>query len=337
MTTFRDIMTIIAAGDTLNADEMGAAMDLILEGKTSEIALAGFLMGLRARGETPTEIAAAARAMRARAIPVEAPEDAIDTCGTGGDGADTYNISTAAALITAGCGVPVAKHGNKAASSKSGSSDVLKALGVNLAAETPTIGKAIREANIGFLFAAYHHKAVGAAASVRQSLGVRTIFNLLGPLSNPAGARRQVIGVFDPAFMRPLAEALRDLGAKRVWIVHGADGLDELTTTDVTHVVALDEGSITDFTVAPEDAGLSRSSLADLKGGDPDENAAALRALLDGAPGAYRDIAILNAAAALIVADKARDLADGAAQAAHAIDTGAAQAALSKLVAITNE
>lgn len=336
MSDLRPALKAIAEGRALTADETRAAFDTLLSGAASEIEIAAFLMGLRARGETPVEIAAAAQAMRARAIRVDAPAGAVDLCGTGGDGADTVNISTAASLIAAGAGAHVAKHGNKAASSRSGSSDVLAALGVNLHAREDQIARAIREAGVGFMFAAYHHGAVKAVAPVRQALGVRTIFNLLGPLSNPAGARHQLIGVFDPAYLVPLAEALKSLGAERAWIVHGNDGLDEITTTDKTHVAELHQGRIRTFEITPEDAGIARAHPRDLKGGTPAENADALRAVLDGQKGAYRDIAIFNAAGALIVAGLAENLEDGVRRAAHAIDSGAARHALQRLVDISN-
>ena len=337
MSAFRPFLAALAAGRPLPAADMRAAIDLLLDGAASDIEIAAFLMGLRARGETPAEIAAAAEAMRARAIRVDAPEDAVDTCGTGGDGANTYNISTAAALIAAGAGARVAKHGNKAASSRSGSSDVLERLGVNLGAPPAATSRAIREAGVGFMFAAYHHGAVKAVAPVRQALGVRTLFNFLGPLSNPAGARRQVMGVFDERFLTPLAEALRELRAHRAWVVHGRDGLDELTTTGPSYVAELKDGDIRRFEIAPEEAGLPRARPEDLKGGDPAENADALKRLLEGETGAYRDIAVLNAAAALVVADRAADLREGARLAEKAIDEGKALASLESLVRISNE
>ncbi|MGF1543742.1 MAG: anthranilate phosphoribosyltransferase [Parvularculaceae bacterium] len=331
----RDALAALADGRALSPDEMTAAVGALLDGAASDAEIAGFLMGLRARGETAPEIAAAARAMRARATPVDAPEDVVDTCGTGGDGAGTLNISTAAALIAAGAGARVAKHGNRASSSKSGSSDVLAALGVDMDAGPERAARAIREAGSGYMPAVLHHRATARVGAARRALGVRTIFNFLGPLTNPAGARRQLLGVFDASYVRPVAEALAELGATRAWVVHGSDGLDELTIAGPSRVASLKDGSIEEFEVAPEDAGLSRSPLEAVRGGAPAENAAALRALLDGAPGAYRDIAVLNAAAALIVADRAGDLRDGAAQAARAIDDGSARRALERLIAIS--
>ncbi|MEO1015662.1 MAG: anthranilate phosphoribosyltransferase [Pseudomonadota bacterium] len=335
--TLRPFLRKIAGGERLNAAEMRAAIDVIFDGAASDAEIAGFLMGLAARDETPEEIAAAAEAMRARAVRVDAPEDIVDTCGTGGDGAGTFNISTAAALIAAGAGAKVAKHGNKAASSKSGSSDVLRALGVNLEASPAQVSAAIAEAGVGFIFAARHHQATARAAAARQALGVRTLFNLLGPLTNPAGATRQLLGVYAPRLVPSMAEALKRLGASRAWVVHGADGLDELTTTAETHVAELKNGAITTFAVTPEEAGLPRAAAEDLAGGAPEANADALKRLLAGEQGPYRDIAVLNAAAALIVADLAGDLKEGAERAAAAIDDGSAKAALDRLVTISND
>ena len=336
MSDFTPFLALAVSGDPLSGNDMACAMDAMLSGAASDIEIAGFLSALRTRGETVEEIAAAALALREKALHVEAPDDAIDTCGTGGDGAGTFNISTAAALILAGCGVPVAKHGNKAASSKSGSSEVLVALGVQLDIPPAQISRCINDAKIGFMFAALHHKAVGHAATARKALGVRTIFNVLGPLSNPAGARRQLMGVFARDLLRPIAEVMPRLGVEAAWVVHGSDGLDELTITGPTFVAALKDGAVREFEVVPEDAGLKRASLADLKGGDPTENAAALRRMLDGEPGAYRDIAVLNAAAALVVAEKAPDLMTAGLLAEAAIDNGAAKHALAKLVEISN-
>ncbi|MEE2691584.1 MAG: anthranilate phosphoribosyltransferase [Pseudomonadota bacterium] len=336
MSAFRPYLAKAAGGQMLAREEMRAAIGLLLEGAASDVETAGFLMALRARGETAEEIAAAAEAMRERALKVEAPADAIDTCGTGGDGADTFNISTAVALVAAGAGARVAKHGNKSASSKSGSSEVLEALGVRLAAEPGVIAREIAEAGVGFMFAAYHHRAVANVAGVRKALGVRTLFNVLGPLSNPAGARRQVMGVFSQDLVEPIAGALLALGAERAWVVHGADGLDELTTTGPSFVAEVAGGEVRAFIVNPADAGLPVSTKEALKGGGPGENAAAIRRLLDGEASAFRDIVVLNAAAALIVAGLAADLGEGAVLAARSIDGGAAANALARLVAISN-
>ena len=325
------------SGATLTRSEMREAMDALLKGAIADDEIERFLRALKARGETVDEIVAAAEAMRARAVCVSAPVDAIDTCGTGGDGADTFNISTAAALVVAGCGVPVAKHGNKSASSRSGSSEVLERLGVNLNATPETISRCINEAKIGFMFAAYHHRAVGHVAAVRKRIGARTIFNALGPLANPAGAKRQLMGVYDRALVEPLAHALRELGSTRAMIVHGGDGLDELTTTGPSFVSELKDGAVLSYQINPADAGFEHAETSALKGGEPEENAAALMQLLEGKMGAYRDITALNAAAALMIADRARDLKEGAALAAQSIDHGHAMDALSRLVRISNE
>ncbi|MCB1418194.1 MAG: anthranilate phosphoribosyltransferase, partial [Notoacmeibacter sp.] len=268
-------------------------------------------------------------------LPVDAPADAIDIVGTGGDASGTYNVSTCAAFVTAGCGVPVAKHGNRALSSKSGAADVLMALGVNIEVGPDVISRCIREAGVGFMFAPAHHSAMRFVGPSRVELGTRTIFNILGPLSNPAGVKKQLIGVFSPRWLTAIAEVLRDLGSENLWVVHG-DGLDELTTTGTTQVVSLASGSITSFDVTPEAAGLPRATMANLKGGDGAHNAAALRAVLEGEPSAYRDIALLNSGASLVVAGKAGDIREGVEIAARSIDTGAALAALERLVAVSN-
>lgn len=337
MTDFLPLLAAAESGHPLTRRQMQDAMELLLDDKVSEHDVAAFLIALRERGETVDEIIAAATAMRSKALQIKAPAGAIDTCGTGGDGANTFNISTAVALVVAGCGVPVAKHGNRSASSRSGSSDVIAALGVNLNAPPQTIERCIAEANVGFMFAAYHHRAVAHVAAVRRKLGVRTIFNILGPLANPASARRQLLGVFDRKFTTPVAEALGALGAERAWVVCGGDGLDELTTTGVSFVSETRNNAVRNFTVTPEDAGLPRAILADLKGGDPEENASALKRLLAGETGPYRDIALLNAAAALIISGKAATLIEGARLAALSIDEGRAQTALNRLVIISNE
>jgi len=308
-----------------------------MEGQASQAQTAAFLMALRVRTEQVEEIAGAAQAMRAKATRVRAPAGAVDTCGTGGDGLGTVNVSTATALVVAGCGVPVAKHGNRAVSSKSGSSDVLDALGVNVAAPVAAVEQAMRVAGVGFLLATVYHPAMRHVGPVRADLGLRTVFNLLGPLANPAGVRRQVIGVFADRWLEPLARVLHELESEHAWIVHGADGMDELTTTGATHVAELKGGQVRTFTVTPEDAGLSRTTPAELVGGDAAANAASIRDLLDGKRGPYRDIVVLNAAAALIVAQRADSLEEGAAQAARSIDTGAAGAALDRLVECTQE
>ena len=333
---FKDYLNRAATGKAFSRKEMLGAMKILLAGEASDVEIAGFLMALRARGETIEELAAGVEAMREVAVAVDAPPDAIDTCGTGGDGADTFNISTAVALVAAGAGAPVAKHGSTAASSRSGSAEVLRELGVKLEIEPDLIARCIKEAGVGFMFAALHHSAVKNVASARRALGVRTLFNLLGPLSNPARAKRQLMGVYAKDLLPVMAEAMRELGVERAWIVHGSDGLDELTTTGSSYVCELLNGEIRQFEVTPEDAGLPRAKIADLKGGDPSENAAAITALLNGEPGAFRDIAVLNASAALIIADKADNIEKGARLAEAAIDSGAAKTALSGLVEISN-
>lgn len=336
MDEFRPYVGAVARGAPLSTPEARSAFSLILEGRATPAQLGAFLMGLRMRGETVDEIIGATQAMRAAMLPVEAPPDAVDIVGTGGDGAGTYNISTLAAIIAAACGAPVAKHGGKAASSRSGASDVLGALGVRVGVDPAAASACLRETGLCFMAGPTHHPALRHAAPVRAELGVRTIFNLLGPLSNPAGVVRQTIGVYSRDWLEPLACALRSLGARRVWLLHGADGLDEATTTTITHVAALENGDIRTFDIAPEDAGLPRAIPEALVGGDPQHNAAALRAVLAGANNAYRDIAVLNAAIALVVAERASDLREGARAAQEALDSGAAAAKLDALVAVSN-
>ncbi len=332
----KPVLNKVAAGEALSADEAEAAFGIIMSGEATPAQIAGLLMALRVRGETVGEITGAVRTMRAKMDTIKAPDGAMDVVGTGGDASGTYNVSTGAAFVVAGAGVPVAKHGNRALSSKSGAADVLSSLGVNLDAEFPVIEKAMAEAGIGFLMAPRHHSAMRFVGPVRVEMGVRTIFNILGPLSNPAGVKRQFTGVFSKQWLRPMAETLANLGCEAAWIVHGSDGLDEMTTTGPTYVCALENGKITEFEVTPDDAGLPVATPEELKGGDPEVNAEAIRELLSGTPSAYRDIVLLNAAASLIVAGKAGDLKEGVAMAAKSIDEGHARAALDKLVAITN-
>jgi anthranilate phosphoribosyltransferase len=324
----KGLLGLAAAGQALTGEQAEEAFDIIMSGNATAAQIGGFLMALRVRGETVDEITGAARAMRAKMLTIEAPPGAIDTCGTGGDAAGTLNISTACQFVVAGCGVPVAKHGNKALSSKCGAADVLAALGVNLDAEMPLVERALAEAGTCFLMAPRHHSAMRHVGPTRVELGTRTIFNLLGPLSNPARVKRQVIGVFSPDWVEPLAQVLKGLGHEHAWVLHGAGGLDELSTTGTSLVAELK--------VTPQDAGLPEANLGDLKGGDAETNAAALRALLDGAPGAYRDVVLFGSAAALIVAGKAETLREGVTIAAEAVDSGRARAALDKLVAVTN-
>lgn len=332
----KPILNKVADGTALSADEAEAAFGVIMSGDATPAQIAGFLMALRVRGETVDEITGAVRTMRAKMTPVTAPDGAMDIVGTGGDGSGSYNVSTGTAFVVAGAGVPIAKHGNRALSSKSGAADVLSSLGVNLDADFPVIEKAMADAGIGFLMAPRHHSAMRFVGPVRVEMGVRTVFNILGPMSNPASVKRQFTGVFSRAWLRPMAETLANMGCEAAWVVHGSDGMDEMTTTGVTHVVALEDGKIREFDVTPGDAGLPTVEAEALKGGDPDYNAQAIRDLLSGAKGPYRDIVLLNAAASLIVAGKAASLTEGAAIAAKSIDEGAAKNALDRLVAITN-
>ena len=326
----------IASGRDLTGEEMRGTMNVIMSGGATPSQLGAFLMGMRVKGETVVEIAAAVSIMRERMVQVEAPANAVDIVGTGGDGAGTLNISTASAIVVASTGVPVAKHGNRALSSKSGAAEVLQALGVKIDLTPEQISRSIAEIGLGFMFAPAHHPAMKHAGPTRQELGTRTMFNLLGPQSNPAGVHRYVLGVYAEEWVEPVAAALLANRAVKAWVVHGSDGLDEITITGPTHIASIAGGSLTTFTIAPEDAGLSRAAPEDIKGGDPQHNAAALTALLDGARSAYRDIVLLNSAAALIVADKVETLKDGAALAAQAIDSGQARETLKKLVAVSN-
>lgn len=320
----------LAAGETLTADQAEAAFDIIMSGEATPAQIGALLMAMRIRGETVLEITGAVRAMRARMTAIEAPSGAIDVCGTGGDGAGTLNVSSAVTFVVAGCGVPVAKHGNRALSSRTGGADVLTALGVNVDAPMESLSSILAEAGCVFLFAPRHHPSMRHAAGPRVELGTRTIFNLLGPLANPARVKRQLTGVFDVKWARPMAETLGELGSERVWLVHG-EGLDELTVAGENSVVELRGGSVRGFTVTPEDAGLPRSPVSAIRGGEAAVNAAALGALLRGAAGPYRDTVLFNSAAALIVAERAGDLHEGVAVAAQSIDGGAALATLETL------
>jgi anthranilate phosphoribosyltransferase len=336
-TELKLLMQKVATGASLTEDETREAFETMMSGVASPVQMAAFLMALRVRGETIPEITGATRLMRERMLPVEAPPNAIDIVGTGGDGHNTFNVSTAAAIVAAGAGVPVAKHGNRSVSSLSGASDVLTALGVKIDVPPMVIGREIAEAGVGFMWAPMHHPAMKHWAPARAELGIRTIFNLLGPLANPAGVKRQVVGVFNAAWTEPIAEALHNLGSVHAWVVHGSDGLDEITTTGPTRVTELKNGDIRTFEVRPSDAGLPPATLEDLKGGDATVNAGAIRQLLVGEHGPFRDIVVLNAGAALIVGGKAQDLREGAGRAARAIDDGSAARALDKLVAVSNE
>ncbi|KWT69005.1 Anthranilate phosphoribosyltransferase [Hyphomicrobium sulfonivorans] len=331
------LMQKVATGASLTEDEIKDALETMMSGVATPVQMAAFLMALRVRGETIPEITGAAQLMRERMLPVEAPPNAVDIVGTGGDGHNTFNVSTCAAIVAAGAGIPIAKHGNRAVSSLSGASDVLTALGVKIDVSPIVISRSIAQAGVGFMWAPMHHSAMKHWAAARGELGIRTIFNLIGPLANPARVKRQIVGVFNAAWTEPVAEVLRNLGSEHAWVVHGSDGLDEITTTGRTRITELKDGEITTFEVGPEDAGLPSATLADLKGGDASVNATAIRNLLAGEEGAFRDIVLLNAAAALIVGGKAADLREGAERAARAIDDGAAARALDTLVAVTNE
>ena len=335
MSDFKTYLAKVASGTPLSFDEARAAFDIVMSGDATPSQIGGFLMALRVRGETIDEISGAVATMRAKMLPVSAPADAIDIVGTGGDASGTYNVSTFAAFIVSGAGVPVAKHGNRALSSRSGAADTLAALGINIEIGPERIGACIREAGLGFMFAPSHHSAMRHVGPSRVELGTRTIFNLLGPLSNPAGVKRQLVGVFAPEWVEPLAHVLKDLGAEAVWVVHG-EGLDEMTTTGPTRIAELRNGTVRMFEVEPSQAGLTTTTPDMLKGGEAAQNARALKAVLDGAPGAYRDIAILNAAGALVIADKAADIAEGARMAAQSIDSGAARARLDDLIRVSN-
>ena len=331
---FKPLLAKLADGSTLDGDDAEAFFDSCLRGEPTPAQVAAAVTAIRLRGETVGEIAACARAMRKAAVHLEHPYDVIDVCGTGGDGLHTLNISTAVGFVAAGGGLKVAKHGNRAITSKSGTADVLAALGVNIEASLQQQRRALDEAGICFLFAQAHHGAMRHVSPIRQQLGFRTIFNLLGPLSNPAGAKRQVVGVPSLRFVEPIAQALGALGATRAWSVHGA-GLDELTTTGETEVAEWRDGQVRLFRITPEAVGLPRAALADLIGGAPDYNAAALKALLDGEKSAYRDIVLLNTAAAFLVGDRVETLREGIELAAAVIDDGRARQALDRLIATT--
>jgi len=326
----------IIDGAILDDAQMRSAFDEIMEGNASPVQMASFLVSLRMRGETPVDIAAGAATLRAKALILDAPEGTMDIVGTGGDSVGTYNISTAAAMVVAGAGIPVAKHGNKAVSSKSGAADVLSALGIDMDCPFSALEDALKTANVVFLMAPRHHSAMRHVGPVRAELGVRTIFNLLGPLANPALVKRILVGSYDAHWLRPFAEALDRLGTQYAWVVHGADGLDELSTTGPNQIVSLNKGRIDSFTLNPADLGLPAASLDDLKGGDSDYNARALRRLLAGETGPYRDIVLLNAAGALVAAGHESDMNTAFTRARTAIDNGAANAALDRLITTTN-
>ena len=332
----RDPLKMLIEGEMPAPDAIRDCFNAIMDGEVSQIRMAAFLTALKIRGERVEDIAAAAGVMREKALVIAAPDGTMDIVGTGGDGIGTYNISTATAFVVAGCGIPVAKHGNKAVSSKSGAADVLSSLGIKVDCEMDLVGMALKEAGICFLMAPRHHSAMRHVGPVRAELGIRTIFNMLGPLANPALVKRIMVGVFEPALCVPFAHALASLGTTHAWVVHGADGLDEVSTTGETKVAALVDGAVSEFTISPDDIGLPTVPIDALHGGTPEENAASLRALLDGAAGPYRDVVVLNAAAALVGGGHEDSLEDAAARAVASIDDGNARAALDRLVAITN-
>ncbi|MFD1986901.1 anthranilate phosphoribosyltransferase [Mesorhizobium newzealandense] len=335
MSALKTHIAKVATGSALSFEEAREAFDIIMSGDATPGQIGGFLMALRVRGETVSEISGAVATMRAKMLRVDAPAGAIDIVGTGGDNSHSVNISTGSAFVIAGSGVPVAKHGNRGLSSLTGAADVLGALGVKIDISPEFIGRCIHEAGVGFMFAPAHHPAMKHVGPTRVELGTRTIFNLLGPLINPAGVRRQLVGVFLPEWILPVAEALKALGAEHAWVAHG-DGYDEITTTGETHVAELIGGEIRSFTLTPEAVGLARHTKDELRGGDAAYNAKALRDMLGGAAGAYRDTVLMNAGAGLVVAGKATTLGDGITAAAQAIDSGRALQVLDRLVEISN-
>lgn len=336
MKSFKDFIARVSEGTSLSREEAKAAFDIILSGEATPSQLGGFLMALRVRGETIDEVTGAVDVMRSKMLRVDAPADAIDIVGTGGDNSGSYNISTATSLVVAGCDVAVAKHGNRSLSSKSGAAEALRELGVDIDIGPEKIAACIDKASIGFMFAPLHHSAMRHVGPTRVELGTRTIFNLLGPLSSPAGVKKQLLGVYAREWVEPIANVLKNLGSDHVWVVHGSDGMDEITVTGPTYVTELKGGTIKSFEISPEDVGLSRSSIEDLKGGDPAYNAQALREVLAGAKNAYRDAVVFNAAAALLISGKCATLTDGVALAAQSIDSGAAAKKLDLLVETSN-
>jgi anthranilate phosphoribosyltransferase len=334
---FKALIAKAATGASLTREEAARGFDRMMSGEATPSQMGALLMALRVRGETVEEITGAVTVMREKMLRVAAPPDAIDVVGTGGDASGSYNISTCAAFIVAGAGVPVAKHGNRALSSRSGAADVLGALGVKIELPPDAVGRCISEAGIGFMFAPAHHPAMKNVGPTRVELGTRTIFNLLGPLSNPAGVKRQMVGVFSRQWVEPLANVLKNLGSESAWVVHGSDGLDEVTSAGPTYVAALENGAVKSFEITPEDVGVARAMPDMLRGGDADQNARALLDVLKGKTGAFRDVALMNAAAGLVVAGRAKDLKQGFALAAKSIDSGAAEGRLDRLIAVSNE
>jgi anthranilate phosphoribosyltransferase len=336
MDEFKALIGKVATGAVLTREEAASAFDVMMSGEATPSQMGGLLMGLRVRGETVDEITGAVATMRAKMLKVEAPANAIDVVGTGGDASGSYNISTCAAFIVAGAGVPVAKHGNRALSSRSGAADVLAALGVKIDLTPEHISRCISEAGIGFMFAPAHHPAMKHVGPTRVELATRTIFNLLGPLSNPAGVKRQMVGVFSRQWCEPLANVLKNLGSECAYVVHGSDGLDEITTAGSTHVAALENGTVKTFDIAPDEVGLPKAKPETLRGGDATANAAALSAVLKGTKGPFRDVAVFNAAAALMVAGSAKTLQDGVALANKSLDSGEAEGRLERLIRVSN-
>jgi anthranilate phosphoribosyltransferase len=333
---FKGLIAKAASGGALSREEAARGFHTMMAGEATPSQMGGLLMALRVRGETVDEITGAVTAMREKMLRVSAPADAVDIVGTGGDASGSFNISTCAALIVAGAGVPVAKHGNRALSSRSGAADVLAALGVNIELTPEGVARCIKEAGIGFMFAPSHHPAMKNVGPTRVELGTRTIFNLLGPLSNPAGVKRQMVGVFSRHWIEPLAHVLKNLGAVSVWVVHGSDGLDEVTTAGTTYVAALENDAVRTFEIAPEDAGLTRVKPEALRGGEAHENAETLIEVLKGKKGPFRDVAVLNAAAGLIVAGRAKELKEAAGLAQKSVDSGEAHSRLERLVTISH-
>jgi anthranilate phosphoribosyltransferase len=336
MDDFKALIGKVATGAELTVEESANAFDRMMSGEATPSQMGALLMALRLRGETVDEITGAVTTMRAKMLTVAAPADAIDVVGTGGDASGSYNISTCAAFIVAGAGVPVAKHGNRALSSRSGAADVLAALGVRIELAPEGIARCIEEAGIGFMFAPAHHPAMKHVGPTRVELGTRTIFNLLGPLSNPAGVKRQMVGVFSRQWVEPLAKVLGRLGSERALVVHGSDGLDEITTAGPTSVASLENGTVRTFEITPQDVGLPKADPAQLRGGDADANATALLGVLKGEKTPFRDVARFNAAAALVVAGRAKDLPGGMALARTSLDSGEAEGRLDRLIAVSN-
>lgn len=332
MFDMKNTLATVANGLPLSQEQAEKTFNIIMSGDATPVQIGALLMGLRVRGETIDEITGAVNVMRAKMVRVKAPEGAVDLVGTGGDASGTYNISTCSSFVVAGMGIPVAKHGNRALSSKSGAADTLIALGVNLELTPKQISTCIDQAGLGFMFAPAHHSAMKHVGPARVELGTRTIFNLLGPMSNPASVRHQMVGVFDGKWLEPLARTLQRLGSEKAWIVHGSDGLDEITTTGVTQCVALEDGEVRSFVINPEELGLTKANPRDLIGGDAEHNATALNNVLQGEISAHRDIVLINSAATAVVAQKAESLAEGLDLARKSLDSGAALACMEALV-----